>query len=515
MPCPEIIFQVVDMSFAKKITAALLLIAFGLALLPVCTSAATLTVTLSADSFIGPDTVVVHLSVYNDSSVPMTDIKIQAGGATYPIDVQIAPQDTKAFDIPNFYVSEDMIGKNLDFVMTWKENGRDKSTTESVYLTDATAEPTPTAYIPAPTELIEFTVTCDNPRAEKGQKIVIRYSVVNRSDENMTDVSIIDSSLSTTPIVSGKSIAAGQRLNYNYEFTMGNENITTSPILSYSISTGMQSAQGDSITLECVTVDMDVSVTMCEPTENGTEFIVKLSNNGNKPIYNVRISDIDDKQIEDAFELAPSEQKDLSYTYNPKGKQLVAFKVTGKLATGKEYSFESETYTVWEYIDPNAVGIKFTAEVTEAVNKDGYVGIDLTAKNTGTEDMHDISVTEKNMDRIASFTDLAGGGEETQSLTLYIGEARDMEFTLTAYASTGEPFEYTVKLSAQSVSLGKNETIKNPIDASKIDVGGAAGKVFAKVLTVLAILSFISGAGLIVLAVFERQANAAIKKGEN
>ena len=46
----------------------------------------------------------------------------------------------------------------------------------------------------------------------------------------MTDVSIIDSSLSTTPIVSGKSIAAGQRLNYNYEFTMGNENTTIKAI---------------------------------------------------------------------------------------------------------------------------------------------------------------------------------------------------------------------------------------------------------------------------------------------
>lgn len=502
------------MRFAEKLTALVLAIAFTVVLLPVRSKAATLTVKLSVDTLMEEGSVDVDITVHNDSQYPMTDIVIEAGGKRYSLGgASIAAGGSQPFTITDFFISESQIGKNIDFVMTWQENGKPQSTTASVFVHDGrTGAPSPSPTEALEPEYVEFTCSCDNPAVEKGDKAIITYTVVNNSSHKITDVTVTDSGVSSKAVFSGKTVDAGATYQYNYEYTMGDENITTSPILSYNGANGVQSVRGDSITIEIVAVDLEVNIVQCDPTEKGTEFIVKITNNGNKPIGSVRVYDKDGDVLEHAFDLGVGEKREFSYVYKPESKVDVSFTVTGTLATGEAYKFESETYTVWKYTDPEAIGLEFNVEVAEAIDEDGYVTLDFTVKNTGTVDMRDLVIDEETAGRVGVFSDLAGGGSDSISLTLFAGEnPEDMTFTLTANAPTGEPFEYTVTVSAQSISLGGKADEVQRADEITIDVGSAVSGVMQKILIVLFILVGVTGVAFIVIAVFERQRAATLK----
>ena len=507
------------MGLIRKIAAIALCIVIVMCTLPVISRAVEFTVELDGYAFEGNETTVVTISVYNDSDAPMTDIHISSLGQSYGFNGRVEPLETAEMQIPSFLITPDAVGKDITFTLTWKEAGVQKSAQKKVYIADAEdIQPTDEPTLP-PEELIDFTCYSDNPRAEKGEKIKIYYKVANNSPINISDITITDSGISDGPVITGKSVRAGDSGTFSYEYTMGDKNITTAPIMSYTMDGEIKSLRGNSITLESVTVNMDVNVTMGEASEKGTEFIIKIANNGNKPISSVRIYQgleaNDDTKIEHAFDLGVGESREISYVTTPKGKTEVTFIITGKLATGEEYEYRSDTYTVWEYIN-GKVEMNLTAEVAERIDSDGYVSIDFTLKNTGDVDMANISLSEKNMGKIGSFSDLTPGGEETVKLTIYAGEAKDLEFYVTAAAPTGQEFEFTYDVSAQEVSNGSNDaTVSGSFNAAAIDVGGAVSGLLKKILTVLAIVSGILGVGLVVLSVFEFQQNADGKKTDN
>ena len=494
------------MNFTKKIVTALVLIAFSVALIPpICAKAALLDIEVTPD---GEGTVSISMNITNDSENTMTDIVLDINGSQYPINQSVEVGSSLALDMNGYFIGGEP-NVVIKIVMTWQENGEAKSLTKEIPYSNG-AEPTPTVY--SAEELVTFSCSVDNPRAEKGQTVTLRYKVTNNSDKTAEDVVIIDSGISDAPIVSGKSIPADETGNFKYEFAMGDHNLSTSPSLTFTIDGKMSTISGDSITIECVTIDMDVSVVQKESGNDGTEFVIKLANNGNKPISDIRIINSQtNEQLDGGIDLPSGETKDLSYIFKPKGKQTVSFKVTGRLATGKTYEYESKSYDIWEYIDPSTIGLEFNVTVAEAL-KDGYVGIDITVKNIGSEDMKQISVSEEKIGRIANFSDLVGGGEETQSILPYIGDARDMNFTLKGYARTGEPYEYKLTVSAQAVSLGTNSDTVEGFDVNSLDVGGTVSGILKKILTVLSIMSFVAGAALIVFAVFEKQQDVAMGK---
>ena len=504
------------MSFLKRLISVVLCIVICVCVIPAVSYAADFFVELEGAGFEGNETTVVTISVSNDSTVPMTDIHISALDQNYSFNGTINPGETSEMQIPAFFITADTVGKDATFTLTWKENGVEKSTKKNVYIPDANDAANTTEPTLAPEELIDFTCYSDNPRAEKDEKVKIYYKVSNNSPFGISGITITDSGISDGPVITGKSVAAGDSATFSYEYTMGEKNITTAPIMSYTMNGEIKSLRGNSITLESVTVNMDVNITKGEANEKGTEFIIKIANNGNKPISNVRVYQgleaNDNTKIQHAFDLGVGETKDISYVASPKGKTEVTFIITGNLATGEEYEFKSDTYTVWEYIK-GKVEMELTAEVTDRINSDGYVGIDFTLKNTGDVDMTGIALFEKNMGKIGVFSDLTSGGEETLKLTVYAGEAKDLEFYVTANAPTGQEFEFSYPVSAQEVSNGSNDaTLSGAFNASSIDVGGAVSDLLKKILTVLAIVSGVLGIGLVVLSVFEFHQNSVERK---
>ena len=501
------------MRLIKRLTAIFIIAVFVLALIPRISDAAVINISLSQSEFSGGELTDVTIALRNDSTEPMTNISVSAEGQTYNYDKTIEPGDTLELIVPNFLVTAEMVNTDVEFVIKWTEGSYPMSASQSVFIRDANSQ------IPSlqPEEQIEFTCYCDNPQAERGDIIEISYTVTNNSELKMTDITITDKNVSDKPIVSGKSVSAGDSATFTYDFTMGSENVTASPIMSYYFENddNIKSLQGNSVTLENVSVNMDVNIAQLEATEKGTEFLIKIANNGNKSIKSIRVYQgleaTDETKIQHAFDLGIGESREISYIEKSKGKSEVTFIITGQLVTGEPYEFKSETYTVWEYIN-GTVDMSIEAEVESAIDADGYVSIDFIAKNLGTVDMSSLVLSEEHMGKIGSFSDLAGGGEEKIGLTLYVGEAREMKFTLTGIAPTGQPFEYTVTISAQLVSSGSNDTTISAFDAVNIDVGSAVSKILQKILAALAVISGIFGVALVVLSVFEFQYNIEMRK---
>ena len=495
------------MSLKKRFVSIALCVMLLTCMMPLVSRAVSFSVALSGTAFSGDEYVSVVVSVYNSSAAAMTDIHVSALNQSYGFNDTIGAGESCEMQIPEFYLPAECVGSDITFTLIWSENGTRKTDETTVFVPDKAAEPTP-----APEELIVFTCDSENTKAKKGEKIKINYRVENNSPYDITDITITDSGIAEGAVITGKSVKAGETGVFTYEYTMGDSNVTTSPIMSYTMEGEIKSLRGEPITLESVTVNMDVDIVVCEATEKGTEFIIKLENNGNKSISSIRIYQgeeaTDDTKIQHAFDLEPGQSREISYFATPKGKEEVTFIVTGRLATGQEYYYKSETYTVWEYIN-GTVDMSLKAEVKEKLDKDGYVSIDFVLKNLGTVDMTGITLSGDGMGKIGAFSDLAGGGEETLKLTIYAGEARDMHFVVTAIAPNGREFEYTAEVSADDAANGADDTSPSGgFDAAAIDVGGAVSALLRRILTVLAILSGILGVGLVVLSVFEFQQNS-------
>ena len=81
--------------------------------------------------------------------------------------------------------------------------------------------------------------------------------------------------------------------------------------------------RGESIQIERVTVQMD-ALLRAKP-KNGTEFVIRLTNNGNKAITGIVVKDNEGNTIAGKFDLGIAETKEVKHTVRPDFAGTISF----------------------------------------------------------------------------------------------------------------------------------------------------------------------------------------------
>ena len=175
-----------------------------------------------------------------------------------------------------------------------------------------------------------------------------------------------------------------------------------------------------------------------EATAAGVTFTLNLTNNGNQKISDIKITDDQGNRVNgDSFALAIGENRQLTYNVVTEEERYVTFSITGVTTSGDKYEDKTKSYVVRKYIDPDLLGIQFTAAVTETLNSAGSIGVRFNINNTGTMTMTDLVISMEE-----AYTD-ENGTEQTKLNEIYrtdVVPTGSFETTQTVYV--GEPRPY-------------------------------------------------------------------------
>ncbi len=483
--------------------------------------AAEFTISATPNSLAGSGNITVNITVTNTSDLPMESIYVTNSSGTYNMSwMVIEPGDTGNITINPYHIDESLLGVGIPFIISWMEG--DEYNTETLHLTvdrleapvtdapptdqpDITQSPTQDP----DTELLRFNYSVDKRSAEQDAKVVFTYEITNISNQEVTGVTLSDTTIiGANPLINSITLLPGESRMETFVYTMGETSVTSAPIVTYNGVNGTKTITGEQITIERVTVQMDISVDMKETNADGTVFSITVANYGNKDITSLTIQDNMGTSITQNSSVKAGDTQTFEHIIPPDVTREVYFIVSGTLVTGESYTHTTEKYNVWAYIDPSLVNVDFAIDVVEHMNQSGYITLKFTANNMGSVNLTNLSVSEEALGVVGTLDDLPSGSTVTASYSLHVESSRNLNFVLTGHDEHGKPWTFETVLLADSF-----DTVEQPTSGLRtdIDVGTAISNVLVDILTVLGVVAGISGVALIVLAILEKRASNTSK----
>lgn len=468
----------------KRIVSFLALL-LGLMLFPAGVLAADFTIGTSPAQLEAPGTVTLNINITNDGSAAMENIFISGPGVAYSADGKvIKPGETLYFPLTGLAINQEMLGVPLEYTISWQESGDYKSKTLT------------TTVLHANEVALSATRTADRTSAPEGETIVLTYTLKNTGTVELKNVSIKDKKVAgSKAIASGLTIPGGSEKVITYEFKMGNSTVISKPIITYS--TGRDQSEKTyeipSLSLGMINANLEMEITQGETTASGTDFAIKLINNGNQTVKKITLADEQGKALNDeAFALAIGQERQFSYHVGPEEAREVRFIITGTDGTGEEYSEKSSRYTVRKYIDPTLLGLDFSASVVSPLDAAGAVTLLFTIENSGSVDMTDVVLSEAELGQLHTLQAVSPGSE-TVELSLTPGIARRLDFVLAATDPSGNLHEYHLYMNTpQQATLGTSGSLDDePLiesDGAQTDQDSGGGILITQAIPVAAVI---------------------------
>lgn len=450
----------------------------------------------------GSGTAITDISI--TPSIP--DVYFDTAGAS------IAPGESKSFSAA-CYFSEEMLNTSLSFTVSYTEGTRARSKDVSVKV------------LAAKTSSVTLTRSASTKQASPGEEITLTYRISNTGDAPITVTSLVDREIGgKSSILNEKqTIEAGSSSEVQYVYKMGRSTVTSEPTVTYknTVTKEEGTASAAAITLGMVNSRISVEVIQGEATAAGVTFTLNLTNNGNQKISDIKITDDQGNRVNgDSFALAIGENRQLTYNVVTEEERYVTFSITGVTTSGDKYEDKTKSYVVRKYIDPDLLGIQFTAAVTETLNSAGSIGVRFDINNTGTMTMTNLVIsmeeayTDENGAEQTKLNEIyrtdtvpAGNFETTQ--TVYVGEPRDLTFAVQMNDPAGNPYTYTAYIKAEVLGVRNVQETDDAQQSAISTLGATVGDSISKALTialiVLAVLTVISVIAMAVLTSLEKK----------
>jgi uncharacterized repeat protein (TIGR01451 family) len=498
----------------KKRLYAFVTVILMIAALPQFALAATITASADPAMMTVQGEARISVTVTNDGETAMENIVISnpyqllfdTSGAV------VNPGESKTFSV-TATVPDQLLGVTLSFDLSWTENGEQKSGSTSVVIVRGSKSG------------VTVNRTASSTNASPGEKVILTYKVTNTGIVALKKVSLTDSGIAgKTPIFKDITIAAGETYEFPYEYEMGYETVNSAPVVTYTPdgeSTPQTSAPIAEIRIGMVNTKLSIEVEQGKSTAEGVTFSILLTNTGNQKLRRITVKDeLDNSVTEESISLAVGEGTRLTYKVQTEEERYVAFTVTAATDSGETYENTTESYVVRKFIDPSLLGVDFKAEVLEPLNAAGSIKVKFTFVNTGTLVMKDLVLNEQTAQELYRLSELPAGEQSTEQ-TIYVGEPRDLVFTLNLTDPAGTPYTYTANIKAAYLGDGFLATAATPepIDETSSDalgsgVGSSVRTALKTALLVLGILTLVAGIALIVLTVLERKERERIARAK-
>ena len=452
----------------------------------------------------------LSISIANDSEYAMENISVSNNGTRFfeTSGVIIAPGETTAFS-QSVSIPAAMLGQPIEFDIAWTENGEQKYSTASVTVLNSGADLAEAA--------LSVSVKASSSQASRSESITLTYTITNSGITPISGVSLTDKEIAgRQAMVSGITVEPGTPYVYIHEFTMGSSTVVSVPVVTYTGADGSTvTVTGSEKTLGMVNSKISVSVTQGAASEEGQQFTIALTNNGNQRISKIKVTDeLGNAVNSDAISLAIGESRTLTYTVPTTETRNVVFNISGIDATNTNYSDHTETYVVRKYIDPSLIGISFSAEVASPLDSAGSISLNFTVENTGSMDMQNLKLSESEYGLLYMLESVPRG-TQTINQKMSIGSPRDLIFKLEIEDPSGNIYTYNAYIKADYVGVEAAPTSTPSVTTEEDvlnEVGGSISSALRTVLIVLIILTVIAGIALIILDHQEKEERKRIAR---
>lgn len=486
----------------------------AVAVLLVCSSTYAASASIGADPAALPPeggSTLLILSITNDSSAVMENIVITTGGARFfttdglTIDPGASTTLTQSVSIPSA-----LLGQPVVFDIAWYENGEQKTSSATLTVLNISG-----AAVENP---LSVSMSASSSHASRGEIVTLTYTITNAGFYSVSGVSLTDKEIAgREPMAKNITVDPGVPYVFTYEYTMGTSTVVSAPVVSYSKTDGTSTTvQGEEKTLGMVNSRIKTEIQQGEAGESGQPFTIVLTNDGNQRINKIKVTDeLGNAVSDDVFSLAIGESTTLTYTVPTDEMRNVVFYITGTDAMNTSYSDHTETYVVRKYIDPSLIGIEFGVEVASPLDNAGSITLNFFVDNTGTLDMCNLTLSEKDYGVLYMLEQLPKG-KQTINQKMSVGEPRDLSFVLQLEDPSGNVYSYTAHVKADIVGIEPPEDFTPVAPAEKedilMDVGNSISSTLRVVLVVLVILTVIAGIALIILDHQEKEERKRIAR---
>lgn len=452
----------------------------------------------------------LSISIANDSEYAMENISVSNNGTRFfeTSGVIIAPGETTAFS-QSVSIPAAMLGQPIGFDIAWTENGEQKYSTASVTVLNSGADLAEAA--------LSVSVKASSSQASRGESITLTYTITNSGITPISGVSLTDKEIAGRQAMIGDiTVEPGTPYVYIHEFTMGSSTVVSAPVVTYTGADGSTvTVTGSENTLGMVNSRISVSVTQGAASEEGQQFTIALTNNGNQRISKIKVTDeLGNAVNSDAISLAIGESRTLTYTVPTTETRNVVFNISSIDATNTNYSDHTETYVVRKYIDPSLIGISFSAEVASPLDSAGSISLNFTVENTGSMDMQNLKLSESEYGLLYMLESVPRG-TQTINQKMSVGSPRDLIFKLEIEDPSGNIYTYNAYIKADYVGVEAAPTSTPSVTTEEDvlnEVGGSISSALRTVLIVLIILTVIAGIALIILDHQEKEERKRIAR---
>jgi uncharacterized repeat protein (TIGR01451 family) len=491
-----------------------LAIVLGLCCLLFCSAAMAASISITSDpSALSSEggSVQLSISLANDSEYSMENISISNNGTAFfnTSGAVIGPGETTTFS-QSVSIPAAVLGQPIAFDVVWTENGEQKSSTVSVTILNSGAGTAAEA-------ALSVSVKASSSQASRGESITLTYTITNSGVTAVSGISLTDKEIGgRQAMISDITVEPGTPYVYVYEYTMGSSTVVSAPVITYKGSDGStMTVTGSEKTLGMVNSKISVKVTQGTATEEGQQFTIALTNNGNQRITKIKVTDeLGNAVNSESISLAIGESSTLTYTVPTTETRNVVFNIFGVDATNTNYTDHTETFVVRKYIDPSLIGISFSAEVASPLDSNGSISLNFTIENTGSMDMQNLRLSESEYGELYILESVPRG-TQTINQKMSVGSPRDLLFKLEIEDPSGNVYTYSAYIKADYVGVEAAATAEPSTDDEEDvlnEVGGSISSALRTVLIVLIILTVIAGIALIILDHQEKEERKRIAR---
>jgi uncharacterized repeat protein (TIGR01451 family) len=479
----------------RKIAGLLILCLLMAALLPSVALAATsaeFTVTQSPDNMTEAGALSVVIKVSNTSASTTLAGMTMTGDKSANIG-DVAPGASKKVTM-SFDITASELTTPLSFVFNWTEDGTAQTKTITVIPQSGAAEPA-----------VTLTRTSDIKTVAQGGKIALTYTIKNTGTVAVSGLTLKDANLSTSAIASNIALDPGASKEIPFTYTMGSKKVTSSPVVSYTYNGKAYEARpSDTLELTPAEAVLAVTVSAADATAEGQLFTITLKNTGNVDITNIKVTDELGKTVNaSAISVAVGKSAELTYNIITTEARNVVFSINGTDSTGKAYAYQTQSYPITPYMNPDEARIAFTATMTESLGS-GSFKIQFVIQNLGGKDLTDLVITESVLGQIDTLSSLASGSTKQLEKRIEPGMNANLTFKVEGKDDTGAVYNATATLALDpSLLVSAAPTAAEASATPKPTTGG--GSVLWTVLIVLIVLVALAGTALIILTVQERK----------
>jgi len=440
----------------KKLVSVILTIAIILTLclaLGGVASAAGVSIkaTVSPASLAGAGNVKLNVEVGNTSGVTISNLQLHYPGSGDTVSLEnMASGDTQTYSNSQWAISEDMIGNEMAFELTFTaEDGSEKSvSTQPFTITRKESVVDVSGDASASTDTIKA-----------GDKV--KFTFVLQNDGN---VKITDCALKAPPIKDGAqigdtfSLSAGQKRTLEWS-TVLNDSTDVKPSFTYKVNGETKTLKLDTISITAEGKDKKAAMTVSATGDNTTvrsgdkvKFTIDVKNSGSADLKNLKVVDQNGNSVSMDSKTLPADGGSAGGTLEVTVTQDGSYTFTATATDSDGNEIKASSAAIQVKVDAEATPtasvdvsnvIRLDATIsTQELSKPGPVSFEFKIHNLSGETLTDVIISEATLGEIANIASMPEE-EQTVPYTAQVDKTGSYTFTLKATLPDGTTVETT------------------------------------------------------------------------